>query len=227
MQTTSPETWLPQRLVKVATSLGELCREPVEFSIEPRATEEAVQQIEMEIGRNIPRQLYQFFLNVSAQFEFDWYFDRDFVQRLPDRLQNVRGGYVDFSLSSLDAFWTNWSADWEQRFTVEQRSPNSKIKYEFHNLFPIHQDGGGNSLVLVIDGPNEGAVLIQGFEDLGMANARLASSFDSFLDIWSKLGFAGPDPLALRPFYDEKADSLLLDLPTSKEWRSLCGIESV
>jgi hypothetical protein len=204
-----------------AQAVGTKCSDSPELEIASTATDSEVQKVERELGRKLPDELRTLFLGYSSHVWFNWYFSSEVVERMPERITDIRGGCVNISLGLQCAAQSNWTG-FTERFP--RRAPNGSIIYQSDDLWPFMESASGDVLGLVVRGPNVGSVVLQGLESTELDCARLGDSFAGFLLSWAEIGCPGPDVYSIGPFYDKGADLLDVTSTTALEWKAFCGL---
>lgn len=180
----------------------EIARQPF---IDRPATTAEIHRVEKEIGRTLPDDLKQLFL-FSRHLEFGYQFD----EKLPEEFRGNFSGELSWNLNTFAEQyaelqeWIKASIDPEYNdadaVAITQRLCEDK--------FPFMQVPTGDVIVVSND-PSE--VIYFSHEGDVMHGKTLGNNLWSFLDFYSRIGFAGSEDWQLQPFFDFERNIMVTD----------------
>ena len=219
-----PYAWLRSRLQEFAAAIEDKAYEPPSCDIGDPASADDLVAVEKEIGRMIPRELREFFLEFASSISFSWTLPNESSEWLPDELSEVQFGEFTLSLKEVLSLLDGWELWQRSAFANPEPVIPGFPPYAFEDSFPIIGTLTGDLIVLASGGPKEGDVYFLGHDASGLHWYPLASSFHEFLNVWTRLGCVGPEDTCLEPFYDFSKECLSYTGETAEEWRRSVGI---
>jgi hypothetical protein len=187
--------------------------------IDPPATRAEMAAAERVLGRRIPDELVEFFLEGTRGLDVCWGLERDRGPGI-DVLGRSLGGRVSLDLGQLGLLLTNWSG-WEASFRDPAAHAGQHVDLtlaDYRRLFPIEEATNGDVIVLVTDGEDRGSVVLLDHEGGDFDRAVLGRSLREFLCAWLSLGCPGPESFVLQDLYDYDEQRLAVGSPAAKLW---------
>lgn len=193
--------------------------EVVKWRIDPPATRAELAAAERALGRRIPADLAEFFLEATRGLDVCWGLELD---RGPgsDAFGGVLGGSATLDLAQLDPLLESWSS-WEAAFRDPAAHAGNRVDLtlaDYAKLFPIEVAGNGDVVVLVTEGEERGFVVLLDHEGGDFDRAVLGRSLREFLCAWLSLGCPGPESFTLEDLYDHGEQRLTVGSTRARLW---------
>lgn len=193
--------------------------EVVKRRIDPPATRAEVSAAERALGRRIPADLVEFFLEGTRGLDVCWGLELDRGPGI-DAFGGALGGSATLDLEQLDSLLESWSS-WEASFRGAAAYAGNHVDLtlvDYERLFPIEVAGNGDVVVLVTKGEDRGSVVLFDHEGGNFDRAVLGRSLREFLCAWLSLGCPGPESFTLEELYDYDEQRLGVESPRAKLW---------
>lgn len=172
--------------------------------IDRPATLSEIDAIEKQIGKVLPddlRKLFQF----SRHLEFSYQFD----ETLSEEFRQNFSGDIYWNLNSLPDQFANFQewvkASLDPGFNDTEAIINTEKLWQ--DKLPIIDVPNGDVIVV---GNNPSEVVYFSHEGDEMHGKILGSDLWSFLDFYSRIGFAGSEDWQLEPFFDFDQDIMVM-----------------
>ena len=183
---------------------GDYC----EFIFEPPCSEKKINDIESELGHDIPKGLKDFALNISRRIVFTWMLPDNF--ELPESLQGIFIGGLDFDISAIPKHEKGRVGWVKECFT----NPDDSYDVIWHNKIAFHHVVNGDYLAF----NSSGQVVYLSHDDGDGHGYIMANSFSDLIRNWLPLGCPGPEDGQWIPFVSSCNSGLSPDCDTAKEW---------
>ncbi|GEM_PF-3233335 len=196
------------------------------LDVGPPASPENLEQLQTDVGLQIPDQLREFLLTQTGHLEFWWNLDPDSMPLGSD--EGPSWGYIEFNPESM----RNLNSD-RTGFLYEE---NPRIENLWSNTFRFLGVPNGDSIGIDTNSePEPGRVVYLNHEEPEKV-IRLAGSFTEFMTAWLSLGCVGPEiddllhfldhgqtriPRSLREANDSRLDP---NCPNALQFRAFFGI---
>lgn len=197
----------------IIRAIGGRWEQPI---IDGPASERELAVIETDLGTPIPATLREFARVVSRRIYFDWSLPNDFA--LPESLNDLFGGGVDFAISSLPDH-ERGRAGWQR-----ECFPNPEDSYDavWHGKVGFHHVPNGDYLGIATDGQ-----VVYLSHDDGEGHGRtMAPSFTDLLLKWMPLGCPGPEDWQWLPFVTDRRNGIDDKSKAAKTWLNLLHHQS-
>jgi len=171
--------------------------------VDQPATIEEINAVEKQIGKTIPPDFKKLFL-LSRHVEFGYQFDKP----LSEEFRENFSGEIYWNLNTLVeqyAHFQNWV---EASLDPEYNDPEAIALAEktWFDKLPIMDVPNGDTIV-VGNSPSE--VIYFSHEGDEMHCKILGENLWTFLDFYSRIGFAGSEGWQLEPFFDYDKDAMI------------------
>jgi SMI1 / KNR4 family (SUKH-1) len=202
----------------------------------PPATETELAEVEMRLGRKIPRSLRDVLVNHARSFSFEW--DRAHFHLLPHPWKHAQHGRCLWSLDLLPILEADVEG-WRQQVYSD---PAAAYDRHWYGVFAVCGTGlsdgtssragpggdfsGGDFFAIKLNAPDGQPVVFLSHDGSGDNGQTLAESFEDFLLRWSAIGcVGGQDGWALNYFITESQGGLDSTGETAVRFRQLLGVE--
>lgn len=163
------------------------------------ASDDELEDLEDELGYEIPEPLRTFMEEESAYIDFWWNLRDDIIPL--DVSNRPYGGYIEFnpeSIMNLNADRTGFLRGDLPRIVISQ----------WQKAFRFLGVPNGDAIALdIFQHPDEPPVVYLNHEN-PEGQIRLANSFQEFIDVWFALGCVGPESWNVRHFITDKGKPL-------------------
>jgi len=164
--------------------------------IDRPATISEINAVEEQIGKTIPDDLKKLF-HFSRHLEFSYQFD----ETLSEEFKQNFSGDIYWNLNSLAEQYANFQ-EWVKASIDPKYNDLEAILITeklWQDKFPIMDVPNGDIITV---GINPSEVLYFSHEGDNMHGKILGDNLWSFLDFYSRIGFAGSEDWQLEPFFD-------------------------
>lgn len=164
--------------------------------IDRPATKNEINFVENQIGKTIPSDLKKLFL-FSKHVEFIYQFD----EKLSEEFRGNFSGHIYWNLDSLANQYSNFLEWVESSLDLDANNADaiSITEQIWRNTMPMIDVPNGDIIVV---GNNPSKVIYFSHEGDKMHGKILGDNLWSFLDFYSRVGFAGSEDWQLEPFFD-------------------------
>ncbi len=172
---------------------------PAHIDIRGSITDDELDDFEDEIEYEVPEQLREFLLNESAYIDFWWDLKSNVVPLdVPDK---PHSGYIEFNLETM----LNLNAD---RLGWLSGNEPQIIKQQWKQAFVFLGVPNGDRIALdVFQNQDDPPVIYLNHEE-PEKQARLADTFNEFIESWFALGCVGNEGWNMRHFVTDKGKPL-------------------
>ncbi|MBX7219642.1 MAG: SMI1/KNR4 family protein [Blastocatellia bacterium] len=177
---------------------------------------EELNTVERNLGFSIPAPLREFFLEYSQEIDISWQFPSESPVSFPN------WGYCQLGLSQtlyLYGVYQNWLATCFNDL-------DNEYDLVWQNKFPIQEVGNGDLIALELNETDFGSILYLSHDDSYRNGWMMGTDLVSFLEIWGKLGFPGPEYWENEQFMNSSNMCLDLSSPNAKTWLEWLGESS-
>jgi hypothetical protein len=171
--------------------------------IDRPATLAEISDVEKQIGKTIPDDLKKLF-SFSRHLEFSYQFD----DTLSEEFRQSFSGDIYWNLNSLSDQFVNFQ-EWEKASIYPQYNDAEAILITeklWKDKLPIIDVPNGDTIVV---GNNPSEVVYFSHEGDDMHGKILGDNLWSFLDFYSRIGFAGSEDWQLEPFFNFDQDIMV------------------
>ena len=191
--------------------------EASELVIMPPASEEAIAQVEADLGLNLPSSFRSVLLDFSSQVDVAWRLPDEAV--LPFELEGSFRGHCEWSLEDV----TELNA-WLKDFL---RQEGDDFSENWHNALLFSHVPNGDYLAFDMRiTPDPPVIYLSHEEDEGQAR-RLGSNFSDFVERWVLLGCPGNEDWQMIPFLSNATSGLDAYGENARKWREWFGLDFV
>jgi len=190
-----------------------------EFIFEDPANKKEIEQVEKELGYQLPNGFKQALLTISSHCEFSWFLPDKFP--LPKELRQIFCGDLHWGIDYIVEF--NESKDgW-----IRNVFPNIDNEYDqvWHNKFVFQEVGNGGYLSIDLTEGNYGKIIYLSHDDGEGHGYIMANSFSELIQNWSLIGCVGPEDWQWLPFCNNRSEGIDPNCPNAQLWRQTIGIE--
>jgi len=173
--------------------------------IDRPATSTEIDFVEKQIGKHIPYDLKKLFL-FSKHLEFSYQFN----ETLSEEFRQNFSGNIYWNLNTLVEQHINFQ-EWIKASTDTKYNDSQAIAITEKlcpDKLPIIDVPNGDVIAI---GSNPSEVIYFSHEGDTMHGKILGSNLWSFLDFYSRIGFAGNEDWQLEPFFDFKKNIMITD----------------
>ncbi|OJW74714.1 SMI1/KNR4 family protein [Spirosoma sp. 48-14] len=164
--------------------------------IDRPATLTEIDSIEKQIGKTIPDDLRKLFL-FSRHLEFSYQFD----ETLSEEFRQNFSGDIYWNLNSLAEQYSNFQ-EWIKASIDPEYNDREAIEItekQWRDKLPFMDVPNGDVIAI---GNNPSEIIYFSHEGDSMHGKILGDNLWSFLDFYSRIGFAGSEDWQLEPFFD-------------------------
>ncbi len=180
------------------------------------ASSEAARQIELELGRALPRSFRAFVTEATASLEVHWQLPSG--ANLPTEVREATGGMLEFSLESMLTLEEH-RVGWIDSVFSDPSIPDNAC---WHNSTAFIHSPNGDLIAFDFSTPSDDPPIIylnhEGKFPGSAHGQRIADNFGDLLSRWAPLGFVGPEVWQWLPFCESQIGRIDPQSPNARIW---------
>ncbi len=191
-----------------------------ELVVEEPASITEVEEVENKLGRRLPLQIKEFFLQYSRNCEFSAYLPDDF--ELPKELKSIFSAGFLISLEEF-AYIEEARKDW-----VEECFPDEDDEYDavwHHKLGFMHVPNGDMIAFDVKESETNPPVVYLSHDNGDGHGYILGKDFNTYFEQLLLVGACGNEDWQILPFCLNVKSGIVSDCENAKEYRRLIGLQ--
>jgi len=186
--------------------------------IMPPASEEAVSQIEAELGVAMPASFRRVLTHLSAHVEVHWKLTLE-AERTQE-LRKVRRGNCSWSLPGMVEIARNYQLGLETFPDI-----NDPYDVVWHDKLAFANVPNGDQLAFDLKFMPDPPVVYLSHDDGEAHGYVLGSNFVDFMERWSLLGCPGNEDWQMMPFLPDATSGLDAYGENARKWREWFGLD--
>ena len=191
----------------------------VELVVEEAASVEEVEDVENSIGRKLPLQIREFFLQYSKKCELSAWLPEDF--ELPDELDEI---FSASFLISLEEFQDaeKWRREWVEKCFSDEEDEYDAV---WHHKLGFMNVPNGDIIAFDIKANEINPPVVYLSHDDGEGHGYiLGKDFNTYFEELLLVGACGNEDWQMLPFYLDEKSGIVSDCDNAKEYRRIIGI---
>ena len=194
--------------------------------IMPPASEEAVADVESEIGAALPTSFRRVLLEFSAHAELHWLLSNEDIETpveadWPSELNVIFGGGPFWDLDRVVQYEKRRISWVENVFS----DPEDSYDSVWYNKLVFDKVANGDIIAFDLEFMPDPSVVYLSHEAGSGHGYRLGDNFVDFMERWSLLGCPGNDDCQMMPFLPDAVSGLNVNGDNARKWREWFGLD--
>ncbi|MBR3421282.1 MAG: SMI1/KNR4 family protein [Ruminococcus sp.] len=192
------------------------------YKTAPCSDEASIKAVEEHIGITLPKQLRDFFLHFSENFEMYAFLPHEFCDNLPKELKGIFAAQYVISVEEVE------SNEMIRRDWVTECFPDEEYEYDkvWHNKLGIIDVGNGDIISLDIgSNPDNPPVVYLSHDGDDSNGIILGKDFDTFLMNLIMCGGCGMEDWQMMPFISDSNNGIDPKCENAVAFRKIIGFD--